>query len=278
MDESPKRGLLASYGRLLGPLIRILIRNGVSFDEFSAAAREIYIDVASSNFRVAGKKASLSRVAILAGIPIEQVREIKAAQESIPSDGIDSNLNRIATILSAWHTDSAFTGPYGVPLEIRLQEKDGIGFETLVRRHVGDIPSEPLLKELINVGAVTETEKGWFRVLTRFYIPKGTAPAGMDHLSRSVEDFVITLDHNALENDPKKRFFERQTYTADGIHPEDIPRFKDFATSRAKLLLEELDNWLSQLEKPSNQEEKEIITGLGIYHYIHMKDTSDKLN
>ncbi len=278
MDESPKRGLLASYGRLLGPLIRILIRNGVSFDEFSAAAREIYIDVASSDFGVASKKASLSRVAILVGVPIEEVREIKAAQESVSTAGLDSNLNRIATILSAWHTDSGFTGPYGVPLELRLQEKDGTDFETLVHRYVGDMPSEPLLKELINVGAVIETEKGWYRVLTRFYIPKGTAPAGMDHLSRSVEDFVTTLDHNALEDDPKKRFFERQTYTADGIYPEDLPRFKDFATSRAKLLLEELDNWLSQLEKPKKQEEKEIITGLGIYHYIHTKDTPDKLN
>jgi len=278
MNKSPKRGLLAAYGRLLGPLIRILIRNGVSFDEFSAAAQEIYVDVASSDFGVAGKKTSLSRVAILVGVPIEEVREIKASQESISTAGLDSNLNRIATILSAWHTDSGFTGPYGVPLELRLQEKDGTDFETLVHRYVGDLPSEPLLKELINVGAVTETEKGWYRVLTRFYIPKGTAPAGMDHLSRSVEDFVTTLDHNALEDDPKKRFFERQTYTADGICPEDLPRFKDFATSRAKLLLEELDNWLSQLERPKKQEGKEIVTGLGIYHYTHTKDPSDKLN
>jgi hypothetical protein len=279
MDESPKRGLLASYGRLLGPLIRILIRNGVSFDEFSDAAREIYVDVATSKFGVGNKKSSITRTAILAGIPIEEVREIRAAQDSIGTGGLDSNLNRIATILSAWHTDSDFTGPYGVPLELKFEGKDGATFEALVRQHLGEIAIEPLLNELVSVGAVTETEKGWFRVLTRFYIPKGAAPAGMDHLSRSVEDFVTTLDHNALENDPRKRMFERQTYTADGIRPEDLPRFKDFTTTRAKLLLEEIDNWLSQLEKPSEKNDsskKHMVTGLGIYHYVHTNDASDK--
>jgi len=274
-EESPKRGLLASYGRLLGPLIRILIRNGVSFDEFSAAAKEIYVDVAASKFRVGAKESSTTRTAILAGLPIEVVREIQSAKDSIGTRGLDSNLNRIATILSAWHTDSEFSGPYGVPIELKLEGESGATIEALVRRHIGDIPAEPLLRELISVGAVKETEKGWFRVLTRFYIPKGAAPAGMDHLSRSVEDFVTTLDHNALEEDPRKRFFERQTYTADGIRPEDLPRFKEFATTRAKLLLEDLDNWLSQLEKPNEKGDSEgehIVTGLGIYHYIHTND------
>ena len=250
----------------------------MSFDEFSAAAREIYVDVASSKFRIGDNKSSIRRTAILAGLPIEQVREIKTTQDAIGTSGLDSNLNRIATILSAWHTDSEFTGPYGVPVELKLAGKDGATFEALVRRHVGDIPTGPLLNELIGVGAVKETEKGWFRVLTRFYIPKGAAPAGMDHLSRSVEDFVTTLDHNALEEDPRKRFFERQTYTADGIRPEDLPRFKEFATSRAKLLLEELDNWLSQLEKPNeanSPKDKHIVTGLGIYHYTHTNDPAN---
>ena len=145
-----------------------------------------------------------------------------------------------------------------------------LDFSQLVRRHLDkDVDAESLLKELIEVGAVTPTSQGWFKVLTRFYMPRGEAPAGMDHLSRSVEDFVTTLDHNALEDNPSRKMFEQQTYTAEGIRPEDLPRFTEFASTRAKLLLEEIDNWLSTLKEPTGPMEERIITGLGIYHYIH---------
>jgi hypothetical protein len=268
MEESAKRGLLEAYGRLLAPLLRILIRNGVSFSEFSNAAKEIYVDVAATSFNTKSGPAPLTRTAILAGLPAEEVREILEEQERVRSTGLATNLNHVATVLSAWHTDSDFTGPYGVPMELQFKTANTFGLNELVRRHIGNVKPEPLVKELIAVGAVRETEKGWFKALTRFYMPKGAAPAGIDHLSRSVQEFVGTLDHNSLETDPNKRMFERQIYTADGIKQEDIPRFKEFSTSRAKILLEEIDNWLSHLDPPDEPENERVVTGLGIYHYI----------
>ena len=79
MDESPKRGLLASYGRLLGPLIRILIRNGVSFDEFSAIAKKTYLEVASKEFRVKESTPSLIRLTALTGLDEEEISRLKAS-------------------------------------------------------------------------------------------------------------------------------------------------------------------------------------------------------
>ena len=268
MVESPKRGLLASYGRLLGPLVRILIRNGVSYDEFAVAAKEIFVDVAATDFQVSERDSSLARIAVLAGLPIAEVESIQALNDRVRTTGLSSDLNDVAVILSAWHTDSDFTGPYGVPLELKLSDTGALDFEELVRRHAVNGNAQRLLQEMLAVGAAIETEKGWFKILTRFYIPKGAAPAGMDHLSRSVGEFVETLDHNALEENPARKMFERQTYTADGIRQEDLPRFTEYATSRAKILLEDIDNWLSQLDEPDEPVDKRAITGLGIYHYV----------
>jgi hypothetical protein len=272
MNESPKRGLLAAYGRLLGPLIRILIRNGVSHGEFCEAAREIFVDVASIDFPVGDTPTSVTRTAVLSGLSTSQVKEIWDNQERIRVSGIDSNLNHSAIALSCWHTDSEFTGPYGVPIELRLESNKELGFEDLVRRHIGDAPAKPLLLELLNARAIIETEPGWYRALSRFYMPKASAPAGMEHLSRAVENFVRTLDHNAIETDPKKKMFERQVYTADGILEKDLPRFKAFANTKSKLLLEELDNWISQLDKPETDQGNNVVTGLGIYHYLRSQD------
>jgi len=268
MDESPKRGLLAAYARLLGPLIRILIRNGVSFGEFSEVARQAYVEVASRDFKVGESNTSNTRVAALTGI--KQTEVIKLAEIlKRQKDSFHSDLDDISSVLFGWHTDSDFTGPYGVPIELRFKSENDFDFRGLVTRHVGSAPPEHLLDELLQIGAVVETEKGWFKVLIRHFIPEPAAPEGLDHLSRSVEDFVTTLDHNRLETDSRKKLFERQVYTDEGIRPEDLERFKQFTNSRAQLLLEEIDNWLSQLDKPDINKKNHLNTGLGIYHYIH---------
>jgi len=84
MDESPKRGLLAAYGRLLRPLIRILIRNGVSFSEFADVAKHAYVEVAEKDFSVKNKKITQDRISALTGLMRREVQDsidIKTAQE-----------------------------------------------------------------------------------------------------------------------------------------------------------------------------------------------------
>jgi hypothetical protein len=185
-------------------------------------------------------------------------------------------LDSLSATLFGWHTDSDFTGPYGVPIELRLDAKNTPDFRELARRFAGNAElAEELLKELVAAGAAVETETGWFKAVSRFLIPRSAAPSGMEHLARSVEDFVNTFDHNAQEKDPRKRLFERLVYTSDGIRPEDIPRFEEFAYTRAKVLLEELDNWVSQLETPNRTDSKLLTTGLGIYHYIGKEPNSN---
>ena len=136
--------------------------------------------------------------------------------------------------------------------------------------------AEELLQELVDAGAVLETDKGWFKAVSRTFIPSSSAPSGMEHLARSVEDFVTTFDFNAQETDSKKRLFERQVYTSDGIRPEDLPRFQEFAYSRAKILIDELDNWLAQLEPPKSSQIKKADNRLR-YLPLHSQRKSKRL-
>jgi hypothetical protein len=244
----------------------------VSFSEFAEVAKHAYVEVAEKDFSVKNKKITQDRISALTGLRRREVQELVSDNSK---NTFDSKLNQIAGVLFGWHTDSDFTGPYGVPLELKLQDPIKLDFEELATRHVGKVDTGALLKELVRIGAVIETEKDWFRVLIRHFIPEPAAPEGLDHLSRSVEDFVTTLDHNRLERNPKQKLFERQVYTDEGINPEDLEQFQIFATEKAQLLLEEIDNWLSQLEKPDPDRAKELSTGLGIYHYIH--DESKKV-
>lgn len=267
MDESPKRGLLAAYARLLGPLIRILIRNGVPFDEFSKIAKQTYVEVAAKDFRVGETTSSEPRLSILTGLEATEVREINESFRS-SSEEKTNTLDGIVRVLAAWHTDSNFTGPYGLPIELKFEDQSSINFSRLAKENFSGFDPKELLNKFIEVGLVTETEQGWFKVLARNYRPEGSAPDGLEHLARTLSDMVNTLDHNSLEDNASKRLFERQVYTEDGIRAEDLPRFQAFASSKASVLLDEIDNWLTQLDKPNEMEKRTLITGMGIFNYV----------
>ncbi len=273
MNQNKKQGLLAAYRRLLKPLIRILLRNGVAYSEFSEIAKEVYVDVASREFKVQHRKMSQARVAILTGLTRKEVARFFGKKTREP-DELKSNLNRVTRVLAGWHTDSDFTGPYGLPLELQFEGQKGPDFRELVRRFSRDMAARAMLDELIRIGAVRETESGWYKVLTRTYLPDVDTPDSLDRLATVVQTFIGTIDNNIVEPDPQKRNFERQVVADEGMRAEDLPKFRVFIKKRAQLLLEEIDNWLSQLEPPEKHDKNRIQTGLGIYHYV--QDDSDK--
>jgi predicted XRE-type DNA-binding protein len=271
MESELKHGILDAYRRLLKPLVRILIRNGVAFNEFEEIGKAVYVDVASKEFKVPHRKMSQARIAILTGLTRKEVARLVGAKTRGKKEQ-KSNLSRVSRVLTGWHTDSDFTGPYGLPLELQFEGEEGRDFSEIVQRYSGDMAARAMLDELIRIGAVKETEPSWYKVLTRTYTPAIDDPDMLERLAGVVYNFVSTIDRNIREKNPDKRNFERYVFADNGIRKEDLPRFRAFIKKRAQLLLEEIDNWLSQLEPPDPKNEEQVKTGLGIYHYVENEE------
>ena len=156
MTDSVRLGLLAAYRKLLQPLVRILIRSGISFGESAEVLKTVFVEVAARDFDLPDRKTSLSRIAILTGLTRKEV----AKQQEILRSGaldVDSNLNRVIRVLEGWHSDPAFTGPYGMPMELPFDSPTVPSFVSLVRKHSGDMAPRAMLDELIRVGALEQT-------------------------------------------------------------------------------------------------------------------------
>lgn len=263
-----KLSILAAYKRLLRPLIRILLRNSVSFAEFSEIAKDVYVEVAASDFRLPDKNMTQGRIAILTGLTRKEVNRL-ITQKGKQQRDYASNLNRVTRILGGWHTDPQFTGPYGLPLDVSYDAPGDRNFAELVRRYTGDMPARAMLDELLRIGVVKESEGGRYKVLTRTFLPKADAPESLDRLGHAVRNFVETMDFNRTEADPDKRLFERTVIADAGIRLSDLPRFQAYVRERGQFLLEELDDWLSKLEPADKTPNETMVdTGVGIYHYI----------
>ena len=68
MSENFKTTLLSAFGRLMKPLVRILLRNGVAYGEFAEVIKRVYVDVSASAITDVGGVPSESKVAIKTAI------------------------------------------------------------------------------------------------------------------------------------------------------------------------------------------------------------------
>jgi len=270
MTDSVKSGLLAAYSKLFRPLVRILLRHGITYAELAEIIRRVYVHTAAQEFRVPGKKMSKSRIAIITGLTRKEVQRIA----NVEPDGErreKTTFSRIGRVLSGWHTDPDFTGPYGMPLELRYDSnnQDDVTFVRLVQRFSGDMTPRAMLDELLRVGAVLETDQNWFRAIRREYVPNLLAPNFLERVGSGVHNFVTTIETNMQKEGPGKGRFERSVWKPGGIKQSDLAVFDEFVRDRCQQMLDEIDNWLSKLDSPAEGDSSSSLdSGVGIYHYV----------
>jgi len=272
-----KQALLAAYRHLLTPLVRVLLRNGISYLEFAEVARQVFVDVAARDFTLPKRKISLSRIAIMTGLSRKEAARL-AREGKNKKALISSIFNRVTRVLQGWYTDPDFTGPYGVPLDLQFDESARkVSFSELVRRYSGDMPARAMLDELLRVGAARiEGESGLIRVLSRSYIPEKLDAENVRHFGSQVRCFVDTLDFNMRKAAPGRGRFERIVFADEGLIPEDVEEFDSFLRERGQQLLIELDDWLAARPRPK-EGEPSVHTGVGVYHYIRSEEAERAL-
>lgn len=274
MSDSVKKGLLAAYSKLLRPLVRILLRNGVTYAEFSEVAKTVFVTISAQEFRVPGKKMSKARIAIITGLTRKEVQRL-ASTDQEGRYKIKTNLSRIGRVLSGWHTDPDYTGPYGMPLEVRYDSAiaNDATFVRLVQQYSGDMTPRAMLDELLRVGAVVETDHNWFKAVRREYVPQTLAPDFLERVGRGIHDFIHTVEENLQKSGEEKGRFERTVRPAAGLKGEDLERFDEYARRKSQALLEDLDNWLNKLDPPDRKRGDVVVqTGVGVYHFVVKND------
>lgn len=272
MPDSVKKELLNAYRQFLRPLVRILIRHGVSTSEFIEVVKAAYAEVAESEFNLPGKRQSQSRIAILTGLTRKEVARLKATDYG-RLESEQKDVHRVARVLDGWHLDPEYTGPYGMPLEIPFEAEKGLSFTELVRRYSGDMSPRAMLDELLRVGAAREIDNGWLRVLSRSYIPESLAPEALERTARIVENFLNTVEINLKKEKSGAGRFERIVLTDHALSKEQLLLFESFLRRRGQEFLEELDDWLNDLG-PANAEPT-WFSGVGLYHFIEQDHDLD---
>jgi hypothetical protein len=240
----------------------------VSYLEFAEVARQVFVDVAGRDFSLPRRKISLSRIAIMTGLSRKEVARLAKEGGRVTRIG-PAELNRVGRVLQGWYTDSEFTGPYGVPLDLKFDDVPRKPtFSELVRRYSGDMPARAMLDELLRVGAARlEKESGLIRVLSRVYIPQMLAPESVRLFGMTARNFMETLDVNLRKAGPGKGRFERRVVADEGLSINDFAEFDAFVRDRGQQFLIEVDDWISAKDPPQTDADT-VHAGIGVYLYV----------
>ncbi len=265
MEDKLTPSLLRACRTLLRPVVRLLLRSGVSWRDFAETARETFVDVATTEFGIRGRPTNVSRVAILTGISRRDIRKLRQ-QLREPAADVPEYLNPATRVLSGWHQDADFLTDDARPKAVSIDSGES-SFAELCRRYGGDVPRGALLKELIAIGAVEKAAGGELHVRSRVYIPRRVDPAKTLRAGSVLGDIGNTVVHDLLckPRDPLR--FERRA--ANGmIDPRHLPAFREFLELEGMQFLERIDDWLTQheVEESSAAGRTAVRLGVGMYH------------
>jgi len=266
MKQDAKHALLAAVLKLLQPLIRILLRNGIPFGTFADLAKHVYVKIAMEEFGLPNRKQTASRVSIITGLTRKEVSRIQGLSE-IENEETIERYNRAARVVSGWVRDSRFLDSTGQPAVLPV-EGSGVSFSELVRHFSGDMPVRAVLDELDRVGVIDHLPDGRIRLLSRAYIPVTGEVDKLGILGTDVRDLICTIDNN-ITREADQRLLQRKV-SYDNLPAEILPELRQLSAQKGQVLLEELDSWLSQHDRDNNPSVSGTgrhRAGIGIYYF-----------
>jgi len=257
--------LLSATTRILRPLIKMLLRYGVSYAAFSELSKQLFFEVAKIEFAIPGKKQTSSRISTMTGLSRKECARLEALPP--PEQALDTSaINRAARVISGWTRDTDFLNTQGEPADLPF-DGETTSFSALVKRYSGDITARTIADELTRVGAIGVTLAGLVHLNSRAYVASTSDVQKLTILGTDVSDLIATIDHNLTM--PESAHLQRKV-AYNYIPLEALPDLNRELTVIAQASLEKMDKVLAEKaidRKEAKKAESYARAGVGIYYF-----------
>lgn len=247
--------------KILRPLARVMLRNGVSCGSFEELVRKAYVDEAFAMGNNNQKKTTVSSVSAQTGLSRKEVKRLNELAQTHHED-IEQKYNRAVRVISGWSNEKKFTDTNGKAKPLSLNDNDD-SFSALVKQFSGDIPTKAMLDLLLMADCVT-VNNDKVHLIKHAYVPGKDSSEVIRIFGTDTNELMSTIDYNLAAQEKDKRF-QRKVSSAL-LNTAAVDEFIKLSNKKSQALLEELDAWVSQNEvKPDD--ENACYVSLGIYYY-----------
>jgi hypothetical protein len=190
--------LIKPLARLLRPLVRLLIRSGLTFPTVAEVLRGVFVDVAVHDLLTEPRARTISRISLLTGIHRKDVRRLR--NRAATDDEIPAAITLGSQIIARWLGTPAYSDSAGRPLVLprTAAEAEVPSFEQLVRSVTTDVRTRAVLDYLVDQNMVVLEPDDRVRLNTAAFIPRHGGEEQLFYFSRNLHDHIAAAVANVL--------------------------------------------------------------------------------
>lgn len=233
----PPVSLLKAARRLLRPLVRLMMNNGLTFPILADALRELFVDVAVNDILIDPKSRSDSRISLLTGVHRKEIKRLREA----PPDTADvpEVVTLMSQIVGRWIGTAAFTDASGRPRPL-LRTGHGSAehepsFDALVESITTDIRPRAVLDDLLSHGVVYLDADDRVQLKADAFIPRAGGEEQLFYFARNLHDHVATAVAN-IGGAGAPPYLDRSVHY-DRLTPDQAKALEDYAREAAMHVL-----------------------------------------
>lgn len=268
MASTIKAVALKACRHFMVPIARFMLGVGIGYREFAEISKLAFVQVASDEHGIRGRKTNMSRVSVMTGLNRKEIRKLRDRLKTEDWE-LDSEASKPSAVLTKWFTDPRYLGPKGSPKWLPFDSTSGLAFCNLVREVGGDVPPGAMLRELRRAGCIKEVRPNVWRAVKRQYSPAGVDVFQVQRFGECLHDLAdtITTNYFTKQYSPEKLFEFRAL--SDDIDPKVLPELRRIVSTQGEAYLESIDNWFgAQLNaKESGRDSESARCGVGIYYF-----------
>ncbi len=239
-----------------------LFRNfGVSHHDLSRTLARLYVYDTEEVLKREGHPTTPARLALMTGLTRGEADHYLTEREGDVKRRHDraKTLSAPAVILAVWNSDSKFSTPYGVALDLDLKPAARRRtFRDLVETATPGVDPDAVLDQLLAAGCVEVHDANYVRCTSRAYRPAGISVDRITRAGYALTALARTITHNLLEVAPGgETLVERGVVSDFTVSPDGRRAVRKWLMEDGTRFLETLDAWLTtsrnELEGPGTE-------------------------
>lgn len=284
----PSGILVTAIRKILRPLVRLMLSQQITYPFLINQLKSLYVEVAESEFNVAGKRQSDSRITMLTGVHRKDVKRLRNEESEQPVIAKTTSLG--AQVIAWWmgspqycHADGS---PKALPLRATAADDDGDNsacFEDLVTDVCRqDIRPRVILDEWLRLGIAHQDAQQRVVLNTGAFTPDKGFDEKAFFFGKNIQDHIDAGAQNLMGIKPAH--FDRSVYY-DKLSSESIEELRELANEIGMQALIRMNSQALTLQQRDATHTKGGSAGkyrmnFGIFHYNdrHNQNTGDEQN
>ena len=253
--------------QIFRPLVKIMLRMNVPYNEVSDVLKWTYVDVAKKHSGIKGKAPTKSRISVVTGLSRTQV-DLQLKMNLFKDASNQYKWHKAVRVLTGWIEDKDFIDQYDKPKIIPLESDNTLDFKNLVDRYSGGATFRSILDDLLISKSIV-VKDGNVELIKPYYVTVNDPNdlQKINFLGVSTQYLLETIDHNINPANTDPRF---QRIVIHELLPKSLINIAEsYIRDKSQKLANDIDEYLEHLIQYADDDgsEKVPYLGLGLYYY-----------